>query len=54
MNESFAPTAAEIPVQKQLDAYNARDIEAFMEWWSDDCEYYEFPARASRHSIQRT
>jgi hypothetical protein len=29
----------------ELDAYNARDIGAFMEWWSDDCEYYEFPAR---------
>jgi hypothetical protein len=45
MNESNAPTAAELPVQKQLEAYNARDIDAFMEWWSDDCEYYEFPAR---------
>jgi hypothetical protein len=32
-------------VQKQLDAYNARDIEGFMQWWADDCEYYEFPAR---------
>jgi hypothetical protein len=39
------PTAAEFPVQKQLDAYYSRDIDAFMEWWSDDCEYYEFPAR---------
>jgi hypothetical protein len=45
MNESIVPTGAEHPVQKQLDAYNARDIDAFMEWWSDDCEYYEFPAR---------
>jgi hypothetical protein len=45
MNESNASTAAELPVQKQLEAYNARDIDAFMEWWSDDCEYYEFPAR---------
>jgi hypothetical protein len=40
MNESIVPTGAEHPVQKQLDAYNARDIDAFMEWWSDDCEYY--------------
>lgn len=23
------------PVQRQLDAYNARDIDAFMQWWSD-------------------
>jgi hypothetical protein len=45
MNESITPTAAELPVQKQLDAYNARDIDAFMEWWSDECEYYEFPMR---------
>jgi hypothetical protein len=45
MNERIAPTAVELPVQKQLDAYNARDIDAFMQWWSDDCEYYEFPAR---------
>jgi hypothetical protein len=36
---------AEFPVQKQLEAYNARDIEAFMQWWADDCEYYEFPSR---------
>ena len=30
-------------VQAQLDAYNARDIDAFMQWWSDDCQYYAFP-----------
>jgi hypothetical protein len=33
------------PVQKQLEAYNARDIDAFMLWWADDCQYYEFPDR---------
>jgi putative hydrolase of HD superfamily len=31
------------PVQRQLDAYNARDIEAFMRWWAPDCEYFGFP-----------
>lgn len=31
------------PVQEQLDAYNARDIEGFMRWWAPDCEYYAFP-----------
>ena len=36
---------AELPVQGQLDAYNARDIDAFMRWWADDCVYYEFPDR---------
>lgn len=35
----------EFPVQKQLEAYNARDIEDFMQWWAHDCEYYEFPSR---------
>ena len=32
------------PVQRQLDAYNARDIERFMQCWAEDCEYYAFPA----------
>ena len=32
------------PVREQLAAYNARDIEAFMKWWADDCLYYAFPA----------
>ncbi len=30
-------------VQAQLDAYNARDIDAFMRYWADDCQYYAFP-----------
>lgn len=34
----------ELPVQKQLEAYNVRDIDAFMSWWADDCEYYAFPS----------
>lgn len=32
------------PVQMQLEAYNARDIDAFMQWWADDCQYYAFPS----------
>jgi hypothetical protein len=24
---------------------NARDIDAFMRWWAEDCLYYEFPSR---------
>jgi hypothetical protein len=36
---------SEFPVQKQLEAYNSRNIDAFMEWWADDCQYYEFPSR---------
>jgi GNAT superfamily N-acetyltransferase len=34
-----------LPVQKQLEAYNARDIDAFMQWWAQDCSYFEFPSR---------
>lgn len=34
-----------LPVQKQLEAYNARDIDSFMEWWANDCQYYEFPGK---------
>ncbi|MCV3766618.1 nuclear transport factor 2 family protein [Rhizobium sp. TRM95796] len=32
------------PVQAQLDAYNARDIDAFMLFWAADCGYYAFPS----------
>jgi hypothetical protein len=30
-------------VQQQLDAYNARDIDAFMAYWADDALYYQHP-----------
>ncbi len=33
----------EILAQKQLNAYNARDIEAFLEPYADDVEIYTFP-----------
>jgi len=36
---------AERLVQRQLDAYNARDIDAFTACWAEDCEYSEFPDR---------
>jgi imidazolonepropionase-like amidohydrolase len=32
-------------VQRQLNAYNARNIEAFLEPYADDVELYEFPGR---------
>ncbi|WP_246728527.1 hypothetical protein [Microvirga terricola] len=31
-------------VQAQLDAYNARDIEAFMSYWAEDAQYFAFPS----------
>jgi putative hydrolase of HD superfamily len=39
----MGPDDAAYPVQMQLEAYNARDIDAFMPWWADDCQYYVFP-----------
>ncbi|HUB89022.1 MAG TPA: nuclear transport factor 2 family protein [Dyella sp.] len=33
------------PVQEQLDAYNAKDIDRFMQCWADDCQYYAFPSQ---------
>lgn len=30
-------------VEKQLDCYNARDIDGFMECWALDAKYYAFP-----------
>jgi ribosomal protein S18 acetylase RimI-like enzyme len=44
-NTSSNDAETELPVQGQLEAYNARDIDAFMRWWADDCQYYEFPSR---------
>lgn len=41
---STHPTDMTHPVQMQLDAYNARDLEAFMRWWATDCQYYAFPS----------
>lgn len=30
-------------IRRQLEAYNARDIEAFMEFWALDAEVYAWP-----------
>ncbi len=42
-----AEESPEIIVQKQLDAYNARDIEAFLDTYSDDVELFNFPNQSS-------
>jgi len=34
----------EFPVQKQLEAYNGREIDGFMTWWANDCQYLAFPS----------
>ncbi|KJV09334.1 steroid delta-isomerase [Elstera litoralis] len=44
-SEHTGSGAIEYPVQKQLEAYNARDIDAFMEWWAEDCQCFLFPSQ---------
>jgi putative hydrolase of HD superfamily len=41
MNQSISTVAV---VQRQLDAYNARDIDALMATYADDVEHFEFPS----------
>ena len=36
--------SAEALVQRQLDAYNARDIDALMATYADDIQHFEFPS----------
>lgn len=36
-------TTTEAPVQAQLDAYNARDIEAYLAVFAEDVKAYNFP-----------
>jgi hypothetical protein len=42
MNNSSDPEAV---VQRQLDAYNARDIEALMATYADDAQQFEHPSK---------
>jgi putative hydrolase of HD superfamily len=44
MMTSIRPSDPAYAVHRQLEAYNARDIDAFMQWWAEDCEYYAFPS----------
>ena len=37
-------TAPESVVQRQLDAYNARDVDALMATYTDDAQQFEYPA----------
>ena len=38
------PNAPEAVVQRQLDAYNARDLDALLATYSDDAQQFEYPA----------
>ncbi len=44
MQKNPKPTEVEQVIQKQLDAYNAHDIEAFMAMWAEDALYFEHPS----------
>jgi len=37
--------SAETAVQRQLDAYNARDIDALLKSYADDAQMFEHPAK---------
>ena len=39
------PPSPESIVQRQLDAYNARDVDALLAVYADDAELYEHPAK---------
>lgn len=38
------PTSPEAVVQRQLDAYNARDVEALLKIYADDAQMFEHPS----------
>jgi hypothetical protein len=47
------PSAAEAVVQAQVDAYNARDINAFIATYRDDAQLFEFPDKLlARGSVE--
>jgi len=45
MSTDGGSAGAERIVQRQLDAYNARDIDGFMALWASDAQYFEHPAK---------
>ncbi len=45
MDASDHPTAAEAGVKAQLDAYNTRDIDAFMACWAKDAQIFAHPSQ---------
>jgi hypothetical protein len=40
------PTDSEVVVQRQLDAYNARDLDALMATYAADAELFEHPEKS--------
>ena len=50
-----APTSPDAVVQRQLDAYNARDLDALLATYAPDARQYELPATllATGHAAMR-
>ncbi len=51
-NPDFNPSPVETSesvVQRQLDAYNARDLEALLGVYADDAQLFEFPSTLQAH-----
>ena len=40
-----SPSTPAAVVQRQLDAYNARDLDALLALYTDDAEFFEHPAK---------
>ena len=53
MQTSDSPTAAEQVVQAQLDAYNRRDIEAFVATYAPDVKIYDHPDQLQMEGANR-
>ncbi|HHP7239804.1 amidohydrolase family protein [Longibacter sp.] len=51
--ESLLPTRAEAPVQQQLNAYNAHDIDGFLDAYADSVKVYAYPNRLQMTGTSR-
>ncbi len=40
-------------VRGQLEAYNAKDIDAFMSFWAEDAQYFTFPSELLAHGVEQ-
>jgi hypothetical protein len=45
--DTIVSESPEAVVQRQVNAYNARNIDAFLDTYADDIELYDFPAKLS-------
>jgi imidazolonepropionase-like amidohydrolase len=50
--KALLPPTATAPVQQQLNAYNARDLEGFLDAYADSVEIYRYPNEPSSTGIE--